>query len=385
VGHVFWTALLGLTALLWIIEALVLARGVPLIPSLQDSTPAPDASCPLLSVLFAGRDEAEGLPSALEAMLGLDYPNYEIVAVDDRSQDATPSILAAAARRDRRVKPIRVEVLPAGWLGKPHALQQAYENASGHWLVFTDADVHFSPDVLRRAITLVSERNWEHMTLLCGPRMFTFGEKLAMTFFGMAFLIGTRPWEAGNIRSRGYSGVGAFQMIRRSAYEKLGAHRRLAMEVVDDMKLGKLAKQAGVRSGVAKGGDYVRVHWHRGLVNTIRGTEKNFFAATGFKLWRAAAQICAVLLLCVFPVVAIPFAHGPARVFAVIATALPIVATLGVAAELKTPFLYALTFPLGALLFSWMLARSTIATLWRRGIIWRGTFYPIEELKRGLV
>ncbi len=377
--------MLGLTALLWIIEALVLARGVPSIPSLEDATPAQDANCPPISVLFAGRDEAEKLPSALETMLGLDYPNYEVIAVDDRSLDRTPSILEAAVQGSRRLKAFRVESLPSGWLGKPHALQRAYEHASGHWLVFTDADVHFSPDVLRRAITLASERNWEHLTLLGRAEMFTFGEKLVMTFFGMAFLIGTRPWEASNIRSRGYSGIGAFQMIRRSAYEKLGTHRRLAMEVVDDMKLGKLAKQAGVRSGVAKGGDRVTVHWYRGLGNTIRGTEKNFFATTGFKLWRAAAQIGALLLLCVFPVVALPFAHGWGRIFATIAALLPAVAAVGVARELKTSPLYALTFPLGALLFAWMLARSTITTLWRRGIIWRGTFYPIEELKRGLV
>src|SRR5262249_22693706 len=153
---------------------------------------------------------------------------------------------------------------PSGWLGKPHALQQANDHSTGEWLVFTAAAVHFRPDVLCRPITLANEKSWDHLALRGWLKRFTFGEKRTVSFSGMAFMIGTRRWEASNTRSAGYSGVGAFQMIRRSAYERLGTHRRLAMEVVDDMKLGKLAKEAGARSGVAKAGDRVTVHWHAG-------------------------------------------------------------------------------------------------------------------------
>ena len=377
--------MLGLTALLWMIEGVVLARGVPSIPSIKDVAPAADADCPTISILFAGRDEAEKLPGALETMLGLDYPRYEVIAVDDRSEDATAAILETAARKDSRLRPLHVDTLPQGWLGKPHALEQAYEMSRGEWIVFTDADVHFAPDVVRRAITLANGRNWAHLTLLSGVKMFTIGEKIVMTFFGMAFMIGTRPWEASNQRSRAYAGVGAFQMIRRSAYEKLGTHRRLAMEVVDDMKLGKLAKQAGVHSGVARAGDSLSVHWHAGVANTVRGTTKNFFATTGYRPFVATVQILCVLWLCVVPFLALPFVHGWARLFACVALGLPVLATAGVAIQLNAPALYALTFPVGALVFAWMLARSTIVTLWRRGIVWRGTFYPLEELKRGVV
>jgi len=383
--HLFWTTLLGLAALLWVIEAIVLARGVPLIPSLTDAEPAADADCPPISILFAGRNEAEKMPGALQTMLALDYPHYEVIAVDDRSEDATAAILTSAARNDARLRLLRVDTLPPGWLGKPHALEQAYKKSSGEWIVFTDADVHFAPDVLRRAITLANGRNWAHLTLLSGAKMFTIGEKMLMTFFGMAFMIGTRPWEASNPQSRGYSGVGAFQMIRRNAYETMGTHRRLAMEVVDDMKLGKLAKQAGVRSGVARAGNSLSVHWHAGLANTVRGTTKNFFATTGYRLPVAIVQIICVLWLCVFPFVAWPFVHGWARLFAFAALGLPVLATAAVSLRLKAPAWYALTFPFGALVFAWMLARSTIVTLWQRGVVWRGTFYSLEDLKRGVV
>ena len=383
--HIFWTVLLGLIAFLWALASVDLARGVPSMPSLADADPLPDALCPTVSIMFAARDEAEKLPGALATFLSLDYPNYEVIAVDDRSEDGTGAIIEAAASRDARLKRVRIDKLPAGWLGKPHALEQAYEHASGEWLIFTDADVHFAPDLLRRAIALADAREWDHVTLLGALKMFTFGEKIAMTFFAMAFAIGTRPWAASDPGSRGYSGVGAFQMIRRSTYEAIGTHRRLAMEVVDDMKLGKLVKDGGFRSGAAKAGGAVSVHWHAGVGNMIRGTTKNFFATSGFKLWLTGVHIFGLLLMCVFPVVALAFTHGWARGFDVIAVALPLIIAAGAARQFDAPGIYALTYPIGALIFAWMLARSTIVTLWQGGIVWRGTFYPLDELKRGVV
>jgi Glycosyl transferase family 2 len=383
--HILGTGLLGIVAVLWIAEAVDIARGVPSLPSLQDFSPLSNLNCPSVSILFAARDEAEKLPGALKTFLSLDYPCYEVIAVEDRSEDSTRSILEMAAGKDPRLKLVPVVSLPQGWLGKPHALQQAYEHSTGEWLIFTDADVHFAPDLLRRAIALAQEKQWEHVTLLGRAKMVGFGEKIVMTFFGLALLIGTRPWKADDCNSRWYAGVGAFQMVRRSAYEKIGTHRRLAMEVIDDMKLGKLAKETGVRSGAAMAGSGVSVHWHAGVGNLIRGTTKNFFAASGFKLWVTALQVLGLLAMFVFPVLTLPFVHGWALVFAGIAVVLPLVASAGVAAEFHAPVVYALSYPVGALIFAWMLARSTIVTLWQGGIVWRGTFYPLEDLRRGMV
>jgi glycosyltransferase involved in cell wall biosynthesis len=298
--HLFWIVSLGFVAFLWVLLGIDLAIGVPKMPSLADFAPIPDERCPTVSVLFAARDEAEKMPEALKTFLSLDYPRYELVAVNDRSDDSTGDILEAAAREDPRLRPVRIDSLPSGWLGKPHALQTAYENSSGEWLVFTDADVHFSPDLLRRAIALAETKGWDHLTLLGEPMMFTLGEKITMTFFGLALVGGTRPYAAANPRSAWYAGVGAFQLIRRAGYEKMGTHRRLAMEVIDDVKLGKIAKEAGLRSGAAKAGKSVTVHWHSGVPNIVRGTTKNFFAASGYRLGVSAVQVLGLLLMCVF-------------------------------------------------------------------------------------
>lgn len=383
--HIFWMIVTGAVALAWIATVIDLAIGVRTMPWLRDVEPLRDSECPSVSILFAGRDEAEKMPEAIGTMLSLDYPRYEVIAVDDRSEDATGTILAAAAKKDARLKPVRVDSLPPGWLGKPHALERAYERSTGEWLVFTDADVHFRPDLLRRVIALAQKMGWDHVTLLASPKLFTFGEKVAMMFFGMAFLMGTRPWRAIDPKSRGYTGIGAFQIVRRSAYEKAGTHRRLAMEVVDDLKLGKIVKEAGFRSGVARGEDAVSVHWHAGLANIVRGTTKNFFAATGFKLRILALQFFGTLLMFVLPVAALPFMRGWALVFAAISALLALILASGAAKGIGASPAYGLTYPLGAVIICWMLLRSTVVTLWQGGVTWRGTFYPIEELKRGVV
>jgi cellulose synthase/poly-beta-1,6-N-acetylglucosamine synthase-like glycosyltransferase len=382
--HSLALALTFAAALFWILNAIDVARGVRKLPAIQDIAPLDDSDCPPVSILFAARDEEEKLPGALQTFLALDYPRYEVIAADDRSEDRTAEILKAA-EKNARLKYVRINSLPAGWLGKPHALQQAFERSSGEWLVFTDADVHFSPDLLRRSAALAKREGWDHLTVLGGVEIHTVGETIALTFFGMGFVMGVRPWRTNDPHSKGYTGVGAFQLMRRSTYEAIGTHRRLAMEVVDDMKLGKLVKEAGFRSGVAKAWKEVRVRWHAGVGNIVRGTTKNFFAAAGYNWGLMCLQLAMVFGMCVLPWLALPFLRGWALIFDAIAVAVMIAVHAGVCIEVGASPIYAVTEPLGALIFCWMLARSTIVTLWNGGIEWRGTFYPLEELRRGVV
>jgi glycosyltransferase involved in cell wall biosynthesis len=383
--HLFWTIALGSAALLWVYGMLDAAWGLRTFVSVADVTPLEDADCPRVSILFAARDEAQKLPAALATFLTMDYPRYEIVAVNDRSQDDTEQILKSAAANNPRLKIFSVQDLPAGWLGKPHALQKAYEQSTGEWLIFTDADVQFAPSLLRSAVALARKKSWDHLTLSGRTDMFTLGEKIAMTFFGLAFLMSVRPWRVSDPRSSAFAGIGMFQLIRRSTYEAIGTHRRLAMEVVDDMKLGKLVKQEGFYSAVATANNEISVHWHSGMRNIIRGTTKNFFAFAGFSFWTAGAQMFGLLMMCVVPWIALFFAHGWPLIFSCICVGLALLLHVGACLEFKLSPLYALTFPIGALIFVWMQARSMMVTLWTGGITWRGTFYPLEELKRGLV
>ncbi len=175
--YFFWTALLGAIALLWSVLGLRMLRGMAGVPRLAGVIPLSDGECPTVSLLFAARDEAARLPQALPTQLAQDYPRYEVIAVDDRSRDATQQILDECVGHRKNLKVIHLTELPKGWLGKPHALNVAYGDAKGEWLVFTDADVRMGPDLLRRALALAKGKGWDYLTCLPTPELRRFWEK----------------------------------------------------------------------------------------------------------------------------------------------------------------------------------------------------------------
>ncbi len=382
--HNLWIGFFGLIASLWIVQGIRAGVGMSRLPRLSDVKPC-FADESFVSVIFAARDEAEKLPAALATLLAQDYPRFEVIAVDDRSGDQTPAILREFQRASQNLKVIRVNELPSGWLGKPHALVAGVEQSRGEWIVFTDADVHFAPDVLRRAVALAQDRKWDHLSLLASIEMRGFWEITAISYFGLGFVFGNEPWLASDPRSGRYIGVGAFQLVSRTAYEKCGGHRRLRMDVIEDMKLGKIVKLAGLRSGLAVAAQTVKVRWHSGVRNVIRGVTKNMFAACHYSALFAVGAVLLTLSMSVLPFLGVIFATGWARAFAGIAAGSAVLIHAGMIRSTNASPLYGLTHPMGALIFCWMLARSTIATLWRGGVIWRDTFYPLDQLRKGLV
>jgi glycosyltransferase involved in cell wall biosynthesis len=377
--------LFGSIALLWILQGIRAGIGMARLPWLSDTTPIASANAPLVSIIFAARDEAEKLPAAIKTLLAQDYPRFEVVAVNDRSTDETSVILHECERLSRNLVVTDIANLPAGWLGKPHALVAGFEQSRGEWIVFTDADVHFAPDVLRRAIALAAEKEWDHLTLLTSVEMRGFWETTAISYFGLGFVFGNEPWLAANPRSARYVGVGAFQLVRRAAYERSGGHSRLRMDVIEDMKLGKLMKMAGFRSGVGVAQDKVHVCWHSGIHNVIRGVTKNMFAAVHYNPFFALAAMLLSVTMSILPFFGLVFATGWARVFAGIAAGAAVLNHGAMIWSTEASPLYGLTHPLGALLFCWMIGRSAIATLWHGGVVWRDTFYPLEDLRKGMV
>ncbi len=380
--HIIGIVFFALIALFWLTYGLQTLFGAVQLPWLKSFDPAQDSDCPRISLIFAALNEEKTLPAALATLTAIDYPNLEIIAVNDRSEDATPRILNEFAATHPRLKVVHIKELAPGWLGKPHALQKAYEVSTGEWLLFTDADVRFHPDTLRRCATLIRLLAIDHLALFVGMEMVGFWEKVLVSFFGMFFNLATQPHQVSNPHSRAHVGVGAFQMARRTAYETAGTHRRLALEVLDDLKLGKMLKLGGFRSGVAVAPDSVSVRWHAGLNNLIRGVEKNFFAAAQYRLSWAILQIVMLLAIDVAPTFGVIFGHGWMRLLAAVSVVFPICFLIGVDTVMQISPLYAITLPLAGLIFTYMIARSAFYTLKQGGIFWRGTFYPLEDLRR---
>jgi len=373
----------------WVIAAVCATFTVRIIGFLRGSSladrggavPAP-ARWPRVSVVVPARDEAERVEEALRSIARMDYPAFEVIAVDDRSRDGTGAILDRVAAGEPRVRSLHIAELPEGWLGKCHAMQAGARLGDGELLLFTDADVVFAPATLRLAVRHLLAGKLDHLALLPGLAPGGYWEDAAKCYFGMLFVAGLKAWAAGT-PSRGiYVGIGAFNLVRREAYDGIGGHEGLRLEVADDLMLGKRLKQAGYRQDALIGADHVRLRWQEGVGGFVRGLEKNGFAGIGYSLPLLLFVTALVALFHAVPYLGILFFRD-ARITGYACSALLLHGTCAYFASFnRNGWLLAPALPAAAMMYLYALWRSAWITLRRGGIRWRGTFYPLEVLKR---
>ena len=379
----FW---LALTTLAIVVLAMgVLVRGNRSIKYLRDIPPALPARPPRVSFVIAARDEARGIESALASLLAQDYPDYEVIVADDRSGDATPAILARMAARDARLRVLRIDELPPGWLGKNHALERGARAATGDILVFADADVVMRPDVLARAVSHALAARRDHIAIT--PEIAAPGVLLGMFMgaFTMFFTLYARPWKAPDAHSRCFIGIGAFNLVRAEVYRAVGGHSRIALRPDDDIKLGKIIKDAGYSQEMLFGRGSMVVEWYPTLAALARGLEKNSLAGVDY---RVGALLCATLvqsLLCIWPFGALVATSGMTLALNAATCGVLLAAYVETARVVGAPRWYAVGFPLMAAIFVGILWRATFITLRDGGITWRGTRYPLAALKANRV
>jgi len=375
-------------ALVWLALGWEGLRGRRYLYRLEHISPLSDVEegiFPSISVIIAARNEERTIREALASLLQQDYPCFEIIVVDDRSQDGTAAVLRELVEHVpcSRLRMVEKKEHPPSWLGKCHALHIGAQMACGEYLLFTDADVIFAPYVLRRvARLLLSQR----VDMLCVfPRIIvnSIWEKLFVAAFAQLFFFAFRPWRAMQRRSNAFVGVGAFNLVRRSLYERIGGHRLLRLKVVDDVALGKLVKYAGGRILVAHGGSFVQVRWQDSFWGLIRGVEKNAFAGMRFSVVRTLGVAIALLCLYWGPWV-IPWigSYPLTTMAASIACVLQISAGVATCIELGFSWTLAPLISLGVSFVVFALLRSMILTLKRGGIVWRDDFYSITDLRR---
>ncbi len=393
--HLHWNLLLGsLMALVWLSRVFEAWRGMPKLAEISrpewDIAPVDSAGrMPRVSIIVSALNEEAKIEPALRSLLELDYPDYEVVAVNDRSTDQTGAIMdrvaaeyAGEGRHHLRV--VHVTEMPQGWLGKVHAMWSATNVATGDWILFTDADVIFRRDALRRAVAYAEREHADHLVLFPTMLMYTWSERMMIAFFQAMFVFGHRPWKTADPKARDHMGVGAFNLIRRSAYDKIGTYARMKLSVVDDMKLGELVKKASLAQRNVFGRDLIQLHWHSGALGVVRGLTKNFFAVLRFNPLIAFLAICGILFFNLGPFFGLVFAHGWARAPYALALLGLFGIYYGMADRSNIPPYYVLLHPLSTLLFCYAIARSTVVTLAQGGIEWRGTKYSLAELRQGV-
>ncbi len=379
----FWLS--AFTAVTFLLVAAELARGRGKLRHLAAVEPLLRAELPLVSVVVAARDEERNVEEAMGSILAQDLARMELVVVDDRSADRTGEILDRLAAADPRLRVVHVRELPAGWLGKNHALDLGAAEARGELILFTDADVVMAPQTVRLAATYMVRERLDHLTM--APRIVMPGFLLQAfgVLFGICFLLFSRPWKARDPRSPSHIGIGAFNLVRASSYRRIGTHRAIAMRPDDDMKLGKLMKKNGQRQDFLVAVSHVSVEWYRSIPEAVRGLRKNGFAGLDYRVSMVVLATLTQLAFFIFPFIALFLTTGPTRLLYAFSVAMILGLFGGAAREQRAPIWGGIAVPLASLLFIAIVWNATLYALVHRGIEWRGTHYPLDELRANRV
>ncbi len=374
-------------AIAWLWKALSATIGIRRVPDLTspsfDSLPA---GLPAVTVIVPACNEQAAIRSCIQSLLDQDYSNLHILAVDDRSTDTTGAILDdLASTNSQRLTVLHVTDLPPGWLGKTHAMALAARHAgathSPAWLLFTDGDVLFHPQAIRRSVVAAQAQLADHFVTIPTPIVRTVGEAMLLGFFQVMSFWAVRLWRVPDPRAKRDSvGIGAFSLVRSSAYAEIGGFEALRYEILEDLAFGQLIKRAGLRQGVGIAPGLVNVHWAAGAFGVVAVLTKNLFALFRFYTSLLLAGCVTILI----------FGLGPVLALALPSTRLPgLLILLAIAAVYRVahrvsgnPRSSFFLFPFAAVLLAYSLLRSMVITLWQHGVVWRGTFYPLPELRR---
>ena len=382
--QIFCIALCGA----WVLAFGYLMWALKRLPVLSRQLAPPPARWPLLSIVIPACNEAAHLESAATTLTQQDYPALEIILVDDRSTDGTAEVIDRLAKADSRIRAVHVTSLPAGWLGKVHALQRGVEMARGEWLLFTDADIHFSEGALRRAIAVAIGQGADHLTLIPRTVQTGFWLAVAVRAFGLLFLLTTRAASVNRPGSNAFVGIGAFNLVKAETFRRTAGFEWLRLETGDDVGLGMMIKRAGGASRLAVAYDELSVRWYESVPAMFRGLEKNLFGpGSHYRWWLMLLQVAAIWLLVAAPLVAaagaIMLGSAPLGIAGAAAIGMHVIFAIFYYHEGQAEIASLLLFPAGILLISLMMLRAGFQCLQNNGIDWRGTHYALDELRAG--
>jgi chlorobactene glucosyltransferase len=354
-------------------------------------TPAgpPAADSPLISICIPARNEEYNIRKCVESVLGQDYPNIEVIVLDDRSTDATLAQLNEIASRDSRLHPIHGLDLPSGWAGKPHALFQASAAAQGEWLCFVDADTFLAPQAISACCAKALETRADLLTTMNEQILGTFWEKVVMPLVMTALSVGFSPRKVNDPNSRAAIANGQFIMIRRTVYDAIGGHEKVKDQIVEDKAISEQVKWNGYRLIVADGMQVIRTRMYTSLPAMWEGWTKNIYlglrdhpAMLMLGAFGATLALLAALFLPIWPLLGINgYIHGGGwQAIVVVIQSFTVWAWLiyfrvRVARGMHISAWYALTTPLGAGVFAAMMLTSAWKVLSGQGVTWRGRKY----------
>jgi chlorobactene glucosyltransferase len=347
---------------------------------------AANQQLPLISVIIPARNEQRNIRHCISSVLRQDYPNFEIICVDDHSSDGTAGILAELAESNPSLQVIHGAELPAGWAGKPHALVQGVALARGEWLCFMDADTFASPELLRASYHMALRHQADMFSILTAQVLGSFWERavLPLVFLGLSFGF---PAKRVNDPSRPDAiSNGQFILISRQAYEAIGGHSAVKDRIDEDRALALLAKQAGKRLVLADGRQVASTRMYTSLGEMWEGWTKNIYLGLLDKLWLlsfgALLGLAVSILLPAWLIGSIAWLISGAGAAAMVVAGEALVMWAFLLAKrlqacrgFGIPGWYAFTFPMGAFIFTAMMLASAVNVISGRGVTWKGRRY----------
>jgi len=375
---------LWFVVLAWIVTIVLTLYGLSRQSSLSLSSNLrlTERDAPLVSILVPARNEQNRvLESCIRSILAQDYGNFEVIAVNDRSTDQTGAILQRLAESDERLRVIEGEELPAGWLGKPYAMQQAMNYARGEWILATDADMIFETSALRTAMDRTLENNGDALSLI--PRFETgsFWERVIIPTWEWVFLMFAVFYRVNDPKSDRAAGIGGFFLMRRTVLDRVGGYEALKDEVMEDVRLAERIKRSGARFLIERAPELIRTRMYATFREAWECSTKNWFSGVNFSFAFAMWCVVSMYVFAVMPVLialvaVIAIASGTdlsaLLVPAALSWLLQVLVMAIVTRRSGVSVVYALTVPVGLALIYAMLFDSSIRITTGTGVTWKG-------------
>jgi chlorobactene glucosyltransferase len=364
---------------------------------LQITTPPvkPPVAGSLVSMIVPARNEEVNIRRCVQALLAQDYPNFEVIVLDDRSTDSTPAILTALAEDESRLKVLTGEELPAGWAGKPHALYQAAEVAKGEWLLFIDADTFLVPNALSASLVNAQKTGADLYTIMTEQIMGTFWEKTVLPLIMTALSVGFSPSKVNDPSTRDAIANGQFILIKHAVYNAIGGHKKLHNLIVEDKAISEQVKWNGYRLIVADGRGMARTRMYTSLPQMWEGWTKNIYLGLSDRpgllflgVFGAFLALMAAIFMPLWPALGVLWwvNGGGWMAIAIVVESLLVWGAIlffraRVARQMGIPGWYALTTPLGAGVFAAMMFVSAWKVLSGKGVTWKGRSYDPKIIR----
>ncbi|BAV09710.1 Glycosyltransferase, catalytic subunit of cellulose synthase and poly-beta-1,6-N-acetylglucosamine synthase [Filimonas lacunae] len=376
-------AISSVITLAWMIVCIYLLINARSIGLLKNISPLPQGNEPSLDIIIAVRNEEADLAQALQSLCHIHYSNYRLVVINDRSTDGTAAILQQFAAQYPHITVYTITSLPQGWLGKNHAMYTGATISQGEWILFTDADVLYQPDAISRAMAYVLQTQTDNLVvfpeIISRSAMFN---AINATFRTM-LEVKLRPWKARDRQSKAFIGMGAFSLVNRKAYVSSGTHSKIPLRPDDDLKLGEQIKSAGFQQDCLYGDGLLRLEWYTSVQQFINGLMKNMFSAFQYNAWLATANALLVVLIIILPIpVLLLSGWWQLQCMALVILFFQWLA-FTFRPAMNAGWWYVFTIPYAGVIMTYIVFRSTWLTLKNKGIYWRDSFYPLDELKKG--